>query len=252
MQSWGLLPEDVRQKLKQKEWDNSKRLRDRLSGIRTFPIQVLLKVPTGTQVLSDMEHFQQYLKLWSQWPNQDQLQWCVKQFRELGEYNLPHSIQIDNIQALIETIGPKAIARSKQWEVLMLPILKFNEDLYPVLLRHINLLETMRKQDTELLAQLLPQLQASMGNKIYLRALPLKGVDTKFVEDHFNLINDLVDTLYHGEVSKSGGLLSWLGCLDTPRNWLFVKPLCLTAQKQLGNLPLLQLPKEILINQSLP
>jgi len=61
------LPEVVRSRLRQLEWDNIGNLRDRLLGKRAFPIRVSLKPPTGPQALDAMAHFQTYIAAWRDW-----------------------------------------------------------------------------------------------------------------------------------------------------------------------------------------
>ncbi len=131
-------------------------------------------------------------------------------------------------------------------------LVAFNKKLYPALVAHFNRLEKMDKQTIDKLVTVLPQLHPKCGQGYYLRALPLIGVDTKFVETQQTLLTALLDSLHEKTVSAAGGLLSWLGCLEAPTDWLGVRPLCPHAQQQLGRLPILQLPSDVLINTSLP
>ncbi|MFW2439956.1 MAG: DUF3322 domain-containing protein [Arenicellales bacterium] len=252
MREWGLLPEDVRVILLQKEWGSSKNLRARLSGKRSFPLKVPLKVPTGAQALRKINHFHDFIKQWQQSPYSSHIAWERKQYRELGTHDVPLSFSLDSMQALIEFIGAKAVARSAHWEKLMIPILQFDSDLYPVLVRHLMTLENLNLNDTNLIARLLPQLHKGIGTGSYLRALPLKEVDTKFLENNFALISDLLDTHFDGEVSHANGLMNWLGCVDTPKSWLLVRPLCPQSKQRMCGLPILQLSMQTLRDIPLP
>lgn len=252
MNDWGLLPEDVQGLLYQKEWGSSKKLRDRMLGQRPFPLKVSLKVPTGTQALDKIQHFHEFIRQWKQWPHENQLHWVQRQFRELGPHDVPSSITFESMQELIEFMGPEAIARSKHWEKRMTPILAFDENLYPVLVRHLMALERLDEDDASLIAQLLPQLRNGLGKGKYLRALPLMGVDTKFLEQHFSLVSDLLDAHYEGEIGRNGGFMQWLGCVDIPKAWLLVRPLCPDTQSRFNGLPLLQLTTQTLREKVLP
>jgi len=252
MSEWGLLPEDIRAILLQKEWGSSKNLRDRLSGKRRFPLKVPLKVPTGAQALRKINHFHDFIKQWQQSPYSSHIAWEQKQYRELGTHDVPLSLSLDSMQALIEFIGPKAVARSKHWEKLMTPILQFDADLYPVLVRHLMSLENLNLNDTHLIARLLPQLHKGFGTGSYLRALPIKEVDTKFLENNFSLISNLLDTHFDGEISHANGLMNWLGCVDIPKAWLLVRPLCPQAKQRMCGLPILQLSTQTLRDTPLP
>jgi hypothetical protein len=252
MNDWGLLPDDVQAILQQKEWDCTKNLRDRLSGKRRFPIKIALKVPTGAQALSKVSHFHEYIKKWQQSPYHSHVTWEQRQYRELGTHDIPATLTLESIQSLIEFVGPKAVARSEHWQKLMMPILDFDSNLYTILIRHLLSLENMEIDDVQLIPRLLSQLHKGIGSGSYLRALPLKDVDTKFLENNFALISDLLDSHFGGEISSTNGLMNWLDCVDIPKAWLLVRPLCQQTKERMGGLPILQLSTQTLRENPLP
>lgn len=252
MSAWGLLPEAVLAQIRQREWDNSRNLRGRLSGERAFPLRMSLKTPTGAQALADLEHFRLFLHHWQQWRQPLQLEWQQKKYQQLGEQRIPVALSIASMPELIAVLGTKAEARSQRWQQLMQPLLSLNSRLSAVLVKQLTILESMTIDDTALLAHLLPQLQSGMGQGQYLRALPLHGVDTKFVENYQTLVMDCLDCLHDDAVTLKGGLLPWLDCCPTPRGWLMVRPLCPQSREQLGGLPLLQMDITTLQQYSLP
>jgi len=252
MTDWGLLPDDVQATLLKKEWDSARNLRDRLSGKRGFPLKITLKVPTGAQALQKVSHFHKYIKEWRQSPYSSHVTWKQKQYRQLGTHDVPVTLTLENIQSLIEFIGPKAIERSKHWQNFMQPILDFDSNLYPLLVRHLLDLENMKTDDVQLIPRLLSQLHKGMGIGSYLRALPLKHVDTKFLENNFSLISDLLDMHFDGEISHENGLMNWIGCVDIPRAWLLVRPLCPQSEERMCGLSILQLSTQTLRDNPLP
>ena len=100
------------------------------------------------------------------------------------------------MEELIECVGEKARQRSKVWQTNMAPLLKFNEVCYSALIKHLDSIEQMSVVDAQLLAELIPQLSHSMGSGQYLRALPLVGVDTKFLETQQALVADVIDAIF--------------------------------------------------------
>jgi len=252
MNRWGLLPDNVLEQLRTREWLNTENLRGRLSGDRPFPIRIALKAPTGAQALADLEHFLRFIESWKRWPNQSQVDWQIKKFQQLGEQTLPVAVQIESMSALIAVLGSKAEVRKQRWEQLMRPLLNLDARLSSVLIRQLSVLESMAPDDSALLAQLLPQLRRGMGQGAYLRALPLKGVDTKFVENYQGLIEALVDRLHEGEVTEQGGLSNWLACIANPSGWLLVRPLCRQSRERLAGLPIMQMDTRTLQNHVLP
>jgi len=252
MSAWGLLPDTVIARITQREWSNSIHLRDRLSGARPFPLRVPLKAPTAAEATQNLEHFQRFVQRWKKWPYPEQVQWRQRKYLRLGEQKIPVALQLNSMSELIALIGPKAVARKQRWDKLMRPVLNINSQLSQTLLKHLATVEGMSPHDTVLLAQLLPQLQQGIGRGTYLRALPVRGVDTKFIENYQTLISDLLDRLHDDAISEYGGLLPWLDCCEIPSGWLQVRPLCLKSRKQLAGLPLLQLDTQTLQKHPLP
>ena len=252
MKAWGLLPADVRTMLRQKEWEHLRHLRQRLLGERPFPIAVNLRPPTGKQALDDVVGFHEFLNAWRAWPSQVRLEWKKTQYAQLGEHCMPTVFTLGSIQELIEFLGDDAVKRSQRWQQLLTPILEVNQNLYPVLIRQLNTLEGLNDYEATMIAQLLPQLIQGMGQGGYLRALPVCGVDTKFLETHQTLIATLLDEMHGGEVSDRGGLLPWLDCIATPNDWLWVRPLCAKTRNALGGMPVLRIPTEVLRATPLP
>ncbi len=118
----------------------------------------------------------------------------------------------------------------------MMPLLRLDRCLYPALVKHIDTVEQLSMREAELLAELLPQLHQGLGKGQYLRALPLIGVDTKFLEIHQTLAEELLDAMKNGAVTESGGFIAWLGCITNPKGWLTIRPLCNTSTVALGGI----------------
>jgi hypothetical protein len=253
MSNWGRLPKDIRLILRQQEWDKPRRWREWLSGDRQFPLTLSLKVPSGKQALNDMAHFQAYVQAWEHCALPAKIMWEARQYREfnIAEQKLPTHLTLSSKEELLEWLGEKAIAQNQHWHDLMQPLLDYDKNLYPALVYQLGKLEKLSIQDTQLLAKALPQLQADMGQGCYLRALPLQGVDTKFIETHSILLTTLLNVLHHDAIQQ-GDLLAWLNCRPIPKNWLWLRPLCPQTQAALGGLSLLQLTVETLRAQPLP
>lgn len=235
-----------------REWHNLSSLKARLLGLKAFPIRIGLKPPNGRSALLSLDHFQQFVDDWKVFPHQDIVRWTFKNFRDLPNQKIPTTLEIASIQDLVRFLGDDALARSVSWEKTMTPLLQVDRDLYPTLVRHLEILEKLTLRDSELLARLVPQLKPGIGEGQYLRALPLVDIDTKFIEKHQTLIEALVDSIHKGHVSELGGLTAWLGCTTPSRGWLTIRPLCNDSLAALGGIPLLQLPGDFLKGYELP
>jgi len=249
---WGLLPADVRALVLKREWNNEAGLKSRLLNRKPFPVRVGLKPPAGHSAIADMAHFQKFVAEWEAYSPQKNVQWESRRYRALAEQRLPVFFTLENMAELFAFIGPQALERSEKWTKNMAPLLSVSEALYPPLVKHLKTLESLHVSDTELLASLIKQLSFKMGEGLYLRALPLMGVDTKFLEIYLPLVSDFLDVLHEGEITDSGGLHAWLGCLENPKGWLTIRPLCDEAKVKMAGFPVMQLHSDVLRKHALP
>jgi len=250
--AWGVLPGEVRRQLRAREYENLRNLRLRLLGQREFPLRLNLRPPSEAQALADLGRLRQFVTEWREYTLAGQVEWQIRQYPKLGPQRLPVRLEIADLATLLAVIGDDAVARSYHWQHLMQPLLSWDARLYPALVQQLESLEALSPDDQQLLLSALQQLQPGMGSGDYLRALPLRDVDTKFIQRHARLLQSLLDQLHSGAVSQAGGLLPWLNCTANPCNWLWVRPLCPSTQAALGGLPLLQLPSDYLQQHALP
>lgn len=249
--NWGLLPDEVRALVVKREWRNEAALRARLTGDKAFPLRIGLKPPQGNSAVQNLEHFRHFVAAWQRFSQPELVEWESRTYRKISRQDVPVALVIQDIRQLLNYLGAEAVARSQRWEQNMSPLLALDSSLYPALVKHLNIIEAMTPDEVQLLASLLPQLEQGMGQGLYLRALPLVGVDTKFLESYQTLVSDLLDVLHAGEVTTCSGLLNWLGCQDNPRGWLTIRPLCQQVERALGGHPVLQLPADHLLHQGL-
>ena len=252
MTNWGLLPEVVRGRLRQLEWDNLANLRDRLLQDRQFPIRVTLKPPTGRQALDAMPHFQTYMAAWRAWPGPGRVEYETSNLTQIGRHELPAALVLDRLEDLANFLGPAAQARLRHWEAVMAPLCAIGSTLYPALIRNLTAVECLSEIDAHKLAKTLTQLRGGLGKGAYVRALPLIGVDTKFVEHNAVLLTELADAMHEGAIARAGGLFAWLECRPPPRDWLYVRPLCPEGRQRCGGFELMQLSTATLRSTPLP
>ncbi len=250
--TWGLLPADIRQRVLTREWHKQTRLKARLLGDKPFPIRIGLKPPVGRSAIQDLSHFQRFIGEWRSYSAQHFIEWESRSYRQLSVQEVPTFFVLNSIQELIECVGDEAIQRSHIWEKNMSPLLVIHAEIYPVLVKHLAVIESMRLLDAQLLADLIGQLAPNMGAGLYLRALPLVGVDTKFLESFQSLLTDILDVIHDNAVASAGGLIDWLGCHQNPKGWLSIRPLCESVKIRTGGFPVLQLSTDILKQQELP
>lgn len=257
IEKWGLLPNTVLGILHKKEWENRRNLKQRLLNQRPFPIEISLKVPTDQQARDNLGHFHAFFKAWTDFAYPELVEWQERQYRQLSEQRVPVKLRIFSLQQLTELLG--AEQQLENWLNKISSFLQqsFVHDrhqhrLFQTLIHHLEQIERYSQQEWQWLIQLIEQLKPNMGAGLYLRALPLSAVNTKFLEQNLLLTEVICNVLYDDEIVLAGGLLAWLDCLDSPKGWLTIKPVCPNVQEKLGGLPVFQLSTEVLDQFELP
>lgn len=223
-------------------------------------MEIKLKPPQGSSALSDLKHFQCFVDAWRDYPHASCIRWKTISYRNLAEQQVPASLIVDDVATLAKVLGEHEQRALQHWQARISQVLAepfargagLQRGLFDLLIDYLEELERYTDLDMELLLSLVPQLQPGMGNRGFLRALPVKNVDTKFIEQNYALIEQVANLLYAGEVLASGGLLAWLGCQANPKGWLWVRPLCERSRQALGGIPLLQLATDTLLTFELP
>ncbi|WP_250657086.1 Wadjet anti-phage system protein JetD domain-containing protein [Alkalimarinus coralli] len=139
---WGLLPQDVLQALKNKHWQNSRKLKSLLSGGVSFPLVVPLKPPRGNAAIQNIGHFQNFVSSWKAFSQADfqesgqgtgqersrlygkgeeskntgcEVVWEKRNFRSLAEQDVPTHLKILDIGSLACILGPNEERQLQNW-----------------------------------------------------------------------------------------------------------------------------------------
>lgn len=162
-----------------------------LAGDETlFPLRIGLKKVTEKTIRDDFEHVRREAKAleMSELP-------CVQRtcrFASIGEQRLPEAVVFESREAYLEVLGLSEAFREFQHESAV--ILGAFETLRELLVRKPLLIEQYAGAWERLVA-VCRFLLAHPSPGIYLRQLPIEGVDTKFVEAHRKVFDLLLTHL---------------------------------------------------------
>lgn len=250
--SWGLLPYDVYKMVYKREWSSISLIKKRLSGSKEFPIKIGLKPPTGKDALSNYSHLETFLNQWLEFKHQELLVREMRNYRNVGQQHIPTFLVIDSTKSLAKYLGKEAQEKLIDWEMKMRPILELNSAFATVCIEQLGTIDSMTQAECNTMANLIPQLKPGMGKGLYLRALPVTQVHTKFIETYIGFITRCLDIITGNGVSHAGGLIRWLGCIPKPVGWIFVRPLCSKVRESLGNVPIFKMSQNDLHNFDFP
>lgn len=212
-----LTPREAISKVLHTEIDSVPHLIARLKGERPYPVEVPLKLPTSRQILQDTQAFESFVRAWRDFPFPRYVQRIDVSYKngvEGGE--LPLRLCLPDFNALMEVIPQKSRALIEQVRGRvrnLAAVMRVSEtelyDLYRDLLP-----EMLSDREFSDLLHVLPQLERDCGRGLYLRALPLHGIDTKFVERHHALIEEILRIC--GVADAGENLEDYLGVIPKP------------------------------------
>lgn len=247
---WGKLPETLKTECHKKYWGNTSKRRALLRHEIAFPIVLSLKTPTGSQALANPEYYKHFVAAWRHFKQPESLVWTTQKLVYFGEQYLPTALQFNDANALLTFIGEQKIWQ--RWQNLYQQLCNsLPEHAHSALIDKIEELARLPENQLIMLIHVVLQLRSNMGQNGYLRALPLNGAHSKFIEQHYGLIEYLLIAI-HGSSVQSQGLLAWLGCQNSPKDWLLIRPLCSATRAALANLPILRLDTQTLRQTPLP
>lgn len=234
-----LSPDDLRQRLQALEWVQRPNRRDRMLGVRAFPIEKPLGAPSGGAAGADLNRFREWVRAWEKVPA-EWVVWETRTMTRVGRQRIPTRLVLKSFKALTEFLGRDVVEQSLEMERRLRALIDVDPTLKDVGIRNLDALLDLAADDFELLCVTLPQLKAGLGAGRHLRGLPLRSVHTKFVEQNLRLLEALADGL-HGGVVDAGGLVQWLDCLPKETSWLLVRPLCDRTREAVGGHDFLRL-----------
>lgn len=205
------LPADVRLLLRRRY---ESRHRDWLAGSPddTWPLRIALGVPSEQAALGQLDATRAWVQAWHAWQGHGTVQWTERRWRMLGTQRVPEALQLD---------GPRDVAawldETPRWDRAVQRQAELTAR-WPVLgqrlARLYNVLADYAQVDFDRLVATLAWLAAHPASNLYLRQLPIAGLDTKWIEGRKALLAELLSCIT--ERGAAGGDLYSLGGLRRP------------------------------------
>ncbi len=217
-----------------------------------WPLQLPLGQPTEADAAAEPEAVRAWVQAWLAWPGPGTLQSVTRQWPRLGRQTLPQALLLDGPAALADLAGQGARWRRAAARHATL------QQAWPALQgaatgqRLFDALADFHDSDMARLTGLLRWLADHPRSGLYLRQLPVPGLDTKWVEQRKALILDLLglpgamapvgtDDRAAEATMPGRDLHSWLGLLRPPAR-LRLRVLCPALQQQVGGLSDVEAP----------
>jgi hypothetical protein len=240
-----LFPEDIVPLLRKRFSHQHQRwLAGETEGEGGWPQTFLLGAPTQADVASDFNATQAWAIAWRSWSLGGTVNWEVRQWPRLGQQELPIRLSFANageFAAAVQEQGRWAVATvrfaemARRWPALVAGGLT----------RQFAALADYPEAEYVRLVALLGWLQSNPRSGLYLRQIPVEGMDTKWIAPRKSLIQTLARPLM--PESESEDFETALGLIREPVR-IRLRILCSRRRQALSGLGDLEAPIEQLVN----
>lgn len=218
-----------------------------------------MRVPLGNfkerEVLEAMDTVAQWVREWdraqSSLPHGATLAWETRQWARLGEQRVPARMIIGSPEALAEWVdqGPQW-RRARFWRDTFFqryPNLRSSS----VCQRHLAVFVHWNDEDVQRLLGLLAWFEAEPRSGLYLRQLPVPGIDTKWVETRKAVVRDFLHAAQDQAVRAPSQDFHEVCGLRKPAARLRLRILCPKIRASLAGLCDIEAPVEEVARMSL-
>ncbi|WP_082814180.1 Wadjet anti-phage system protein JetD domain-containing protein [Paraburkholderia monticola] len=174
-----------------------------VAGEGAWPLVVALGAPTDKDIAEDASAVRTWAFAWQSRSGPGEVIFEERQFARFGRHRLPVSLNFANATAVAAAVG-----QTRRWETATQ---RYQQMLsrWPLLARskvlasRFDVLADYLPEDFERLVTLLTWLEANPDSGLYLRQLPVEGLDTKWLEKRTSLVAGLLRSLREVTVDDS-------------------------------------------------
>jgi hypothetical protein len=211
-----------------------------LAGEGAWPLCVALGAPTDKDIAENAPAVRTWADAWQSMSGPGEVIFEERQFARFGRHRLPVSLSFANATGVATAVG-----QTRRWETAMeryqqmlnrWPVLAKNK----VLASRFDVLADYLPADFERLVTLLTWLEANPESGLYLRQLPVEGLDTKWLEKRTGLVAGLLRSLRGVTVDDSD--FHALCGLRKPAHRVRIRLLCPVLRERVGGLGDIEAP----------
>lgn len=220
-----------------------RRVSDWLTGAGEWPLRIALAAPGERQASADWPGFESWRERWRAFAGAAEVIWAERRWPLLGIQAVPNAWLLPDADAVARALGESlrwqhARARYREWTERW-------PALAGVLSRQFELLADTDEAEFTRLADMLAWLQSHPDSRLFVRQLPVGGLDSKWLEARRGLLGEWLRALAGAPVKSDFWQLSGLR-RESDRLRLRVLDPALRAQ--VGGLGDIQAPFEQLAN----
>lgn len=210
-------------------------------GEGTWPLQISLGTPTEKDATEDASVVRAWVSSWAAWKNVGEVSREVRKWARLGAQELPVALTVSNAEDVAALVGQAPRwTRAKERHAQMIGKWPQLAD-GGALAARFNVLADYSEVDFSRLTALLHWLVLNPASNVYLRQLPVEGLDTKWAEQRIGVITGLLKDI---KQDKSDGNFHEICGLLRPPHRIRIRLLCPELRKLVGGLHDFEAPIE--------
>jgi len=204
-------------------------------GGGSWPLDVSLGAPTEKDIAEDPSAVRSWANAWQSRSGPGEVVFEERQFARLGKHRLPVSLTFSNAGQVAAAVGQagrwSTAAERYQRMLSRWPLLGEGN----ALASKFDVLADYAIEDFERLMSLLAWLEVNRKSGLYLRQLPVEGLDTKWLEKRTGLVSTLLRALRVAVPGDESDFHELCG-LRKPAHRVRVRLLCPSLRTLVGGL----------------
>lgn len=223
-----------------------------LGGAGEWPKTFVLESPTQKGALGDWRVYHSWLQSWmDEWgstsADNGELVFVEKAWSTMGKQQVPTHLSFANAHQLAAFLGPSYVDLYQRADARWRDRARDWPDLSDTLRTFAQWLASLAEADYQRFVAVVDWLSANLDTGLYLRQLPIAGLDTKWTERHVGPIAKLLGNRF----DRTGNLHAVAGlAVDPPRRR--IRLLDEILRSKVGDLSDLDLRLDELANLKLP
>ena len=205
-----------------------------LTGAGTWPLVVSLGVPTENDIAEDAAAVRAWASAWQSRTDAGDIVFEDRQFARLGRQRLPASLVLPDAAAVASAVGQtrRWATASERYQQMLTRWPAMGQ--CNALASRFDVLADYSSKDFERLVSLLAWLEANPASGLYLRQIPVGGLDTKWFEKRRGMVAGLLMSLR--EVADDDGDSHLFFGLSKPAHRVRIRILCPALRQRVGGL----------------
>lgn len=205
-----------------------------LTGAGTWPLVVSLGIPTEKDIAEDAAAVRAWASAWQSRTDAGDIVFEDRQFARLGRQRLPASLVLPGAAAVAAAVGQarRWATASERYQQMLIRWPAMGQR--NALASRFDVLADYSSEDFERLVSLLAWLEANPASGLYLRQIPVGGLDTKWFEKRTGLVAGLLRSV-RGVADGDGDSHLIFG-LCKPAHRARIRILCPILRRHVGGL----------------